>query len=259
MQLENSLLNLALNSRDSMAGGGTITIATELYDQSEGDPLSLGLPAGSYVRLTVADTGGGIKPEVAPHVFEPFFTTKEVGRGSGLGLSMVYGFTQQSGGACRIDEAGPQGTRISLFFPASQDAASAIQTTQPGLVDRVQSKKILIAEDDDRVRKITVRDVKSLGYEVVEVDDAASAKEVLSARSDIDLLLSDVLMPGDMDGFQLASWTQDNRPSVKVLLVSGYTKGDRTEVDAERFPVLEKPYETRDLARAIKKSFDSAV
>ena len=99
--------------------------------------------------------------------------------------------------------------------------------------------------------------MKSLGYEVIEVDDAASAREVLSGRTDIDLLLSDVLMPGDMDGIQLAAWTQANTPSVKVLLVSGYTKGARTDVEAERFPLVEKPYQTRDLARAIKRSFDS--
>jgi len=254
VQLENALLNLALNSRDSMESSGTITIMTARYQQEDSDPLALGLPVGSYARLTVADTGKGIDAKVIPHVFEPFFTTKEVGRGSGLGLSMVYGFTQQSGGACRVDETGPTGTKISLFFPASDVAVSAVPPASVEVSSLEGRKRVLIAEDDDRVRRITVRDVNSLGYQVIEVEDAAAARRVLSARDDIDMLLSDVLMPGDMDGFQLAEWTRASHPTVKVLLVSGYTKGTGGESDA--FPLLEKPYELKDLAKALEKCFD---
>ena len=259
VQLENALLNLVLNSRDAMPGGGTITISTELHRQTEQDGLGIGLPPGSYVRITIRDTGTGISPEDLSRIFEPFYSTKERGRGTGLGLSMVYGFTRQSGGTCLVDESTASGTAISLFYPSSEeDIAVPGEALSVEVNEHTTRGVILVAEDEPRVRKVTTRDLRRLGYEVFEAEDAAGARHILrTSEEHIDLLLSDVLMPGDMDGFQLAAWTQAHFPSTKILLLSGYTRRPGAEEPPpERYRLIQKPYAFEVLAEALEAAFE---
>ena len=259
VQFENALLNLALNSRDAMPGSGTIKISANHYNQTFEDSLSIALTPGPYVRIIIRDTGTGIPADKLDRIFEPFYTTKE-GHGSGLGLTMVYGFAQQSGGTCLVDDSGPGGTAISLFFPSStsQNSLEGDTKRQQDYADS-DGTVILLAEDDARVRKITLRNLEKLGYDVVEAENAAAARAVLRSGQNVDLLLSDVLMPGDMDGFQLAKWTHENNPATKVLLLSGYTKRQQSEAEMEQFPLLKKPYTYEVLAERLYETLRGEV
>lgn len=255
-QFENALLNLAINSRDAMPEGGTITISTHLHEQTAEDVLGTGLRAGTYARITIKDTGQGISPDHLPHIFEPFFTTKERERGTGLGLSMVYGFAQQSAGTCLIDESTPKGTSISLFFPYSDsDRLSLDASSEPPFhphQDLEHCGVVLVVEDEPRVRKITTRNLQRLGYTVHEAETAEQARRFLESGDRIDLLLSDVLMPGDMDGFRLAEWTQQHYPETKILLLSGYASGHADKLKARSFQLIKKPYQYEVLAATLQ-------
>ena len=255
-QLENALLNLAINARDAMSDGGNIILRSERYHCSERTHLKenslagIMLNPGDYVVVSVEDTGVGIENEDLVRVFEPFFTTKEIGKGSGLGLSMVYGFVQQSSGQCVVRSKIGEGTKVSMYFPEAQYMEQDKSSIDEKKIAFADSEVILVVEDEPRVLKVTSRDLKRLGYRTLEANNASMAKTMIDSGQKIDLVFSDVLMPGDIDGQMLGLWIEKNHPLIKVVLTSGFTKR-KTEVgDHESsFPLLRKPYTIEALAK----------
>jgi CheY-like chemotaxis protein len=257
-QVENALLNLAINARDAMAGGGRLVIRCRnvTLDESyvahnpEAEP-------GEYVMLAVRDTGGGMTREVREHAFEPFFTTKEVGQGSGLGLSMVYGFAQQSNGYLAIDSTPGAGTEVSLYLPRATSAAPVVETPPPVESPRGRGETVLVVEDDADVRAMTVDMVESLGYRVVAAGDAAAALETLAAEA-VDLMLSDIVLPGGASGSELADRARERFPGLKVVFMSGYSADalrGRTGLPAGTL-LLDKPFEKQALAKGLRDTLD---
>ncbi len=252
-KLENAILNLALNARDAMPEGGELSVETrnELLKQAipreDGD-----LAAGRYAVLRISDTGRGMTPEVLEQAFEPFFTTKDVGEGSGLGLSMVYGFARQSGGHLAIASEPGHGTTVTMYLPVAEGRPAA--KTANGGGKAVAGGTVLVVEDDAEVRDITAKTLKALGCKVVEAENARSALRALENRDDIELVFTDVVMPGGMDGIGLAEEVERLHPAIKVLLTSGYPTSDFDADDTleDRFQLLRKPYNTLELAAAVK-------
>jgi signal transduction histidine kinase len=252
-QMEAALLNLAVNARDAMVDGGTLSISAGLTRDS--DPG--GLPAGS-ICLAVGDTGSGMSREVVARVFEPFFTTKEVGRGSGLGLSQVYGFVQQSEGQVRVSSDLNAGTRFEILLPVSREPVPAA-VPGPDREDIVcGGERILVAEDDPAVLRVTVDVLTGLGYSVVSATTADEALEALRKDSAIALLFSDVVMPGGMSGIELGRAAQLERPNLKVLLTSGFI-GEKALLDTSSHPILDKPYAASTLAARLRDLLDPAT
>ena len=257
-QLENALLNLAINARDAMADGGNITLRSERYhcseraDLKENNQAGIMLNPGDYVVVSVEDTGAGIEQEDLVRVFEPFFTTKEIGKGSGLGLSMVYGFVQQSSGQCVVRSKIGEGTKVSMYFPEAQYMEQDKSSIDEKKIAFADSEVILVVEDEPRVLKVTSRDLKRLGYRTLEANNASMAKTMIDSGQKIDLVFSDVLMPGDIDGQMLGLWIEKNHPLIKVVLTSGFTKR-KTEVgeNESSFPLLRKPYTIEALAKKV--------
>ncbi len=255
VQLQNALLNLALNSRDAMPDGGKLTITVEnarvrLPDAAHGPEIA----AGDYVVIAVADTGEGMTEEVAARAFDPFFTTKEVGKGSGLGLSMVYGFAKQSGGHVRIASGLGDGTVVKMYLPRSDALSSADAPAVRAKPSIGGTEKLLVVEDNEDVRDLTVALLERLGYSVCSAGAARAALKLLDDNQDIALLLSDISLPEGTNGRELARMAKERRPSLRVLFMSGYSeqvgKGDPgTAVDAA---VVEKPFRPEDLARAVR-------
>nr|WP_257720590.1 ATP-binding protein [Lysobacter antibioticus] len=257
-QLDAALVNLALNARDAMPRGGEITVEAGVHQV--GDQAASGeLAAGRYVRISVTDTGRGMAPEILARAMEPFFTTKEAGRGSGLGLSMAYGFAKQSGGHLRIDSTLGYGTRVALFLPAAQALAAA---ASPVAATRVQGKgeAVLVVEDDGAVRNIAVAFLRSAGYQVLAVASAEEALRRLSDDESIALLFSDVMLGEGMNGKELAIAARGLRPRLPILLTSGY-EIDATEpaATAEAFELLRKPYRREQLAAAVARALDPLI
>ncbi len=251
-QLDSALLNLAINARDAMPAGGALTIAAANAALAPGDPLiGPDLPPGEYVVIAVTDTGTGIDPVHVPRVVEPFFTTKGVGAGSGLGLSQVYGFVRQSGGTMKIESALGKGTTIRLFLPRAESAPVEVQASAPVAGD-APHETVLIVEDDDGVRALAVEMLAELGYRVRTASRADEALAVLARETDIDLVFSDVVMPGSMNGVDLAKKVRQSNPRCGVLLTSGYTAGAGVKPgDAADFHFLPKPYQIDALNDAI--------
>jgi signal transduction histidine kinase/CheY-like chemotaxis protein/HAMP domain-containing protein len=250
-KLENAVLNLALNARDAMPGRGTLEI--EVRNVTLSDDAIAGVAAGPYVRLAVRDTGCGIAPEILDRVFEPFFTTKEVGRGTGLGLSMVYGFVRQSGGHVAIESEVGVGTTISLYLPKSTQppAASAdvaeIRDVPSG------SGRILMVEDDDDVLDVTSELLRRFGYHVLCARNGTEAVQMLQAGNRFDLLFSDVVMPRGINGVELAREAKRLCGGIKVLLTSGNAADVLARHGAEdEFPIIGKPYRRADLAQYLR-------
>ena len=222
-QVENALLNLAINARQAMSQGGELTI--EAQNAELDTDLAVAHPAagsGQYVRLSITDTGIGMSPEVMQHAFEPFFTTKDVGQGSGLGLSMVYGFARQLGGHVTIESAPGQGTTVSLFLPRAEETAaseeSVVEPERPG----ARGESILVIEDDPHLSKLVVKQLRRLGYAVVEAADGNAALDAIAGQLGIDLLLSDMVLPGGKSGPAVAADAKRRQPDLKVLFMSGY-------------------------------------
>ncbi|MEX1198188.1 MAG: PAS domain-containing protein [Pseudohongiellaceae bacterium] len=259
-QLEVALLNLTINARDAMPDGGRLTIETAniVLDENIPGTDEDEIP-GDYVMITVSDTGTGMEPEIIEKAFEPFFTTKGVGEGSGLGLSMVYGFVRQSRGYARIRSESGQGSTIELYFPRSGNGRST--SSQPA-DERTQlpggDEHILVVEDDELVRRHLVSQLQLLGYRVTDTDSGPSAMDILRAKSDIDLLFTDVVMPGNMNGQQLAREATALRPGLAVLYTSGYTENVLVSQGqlAPGVPLLNKPYRYRDVAREVREALD---
>jgi signal transduction histidine kinase/CheY-like chemotaxis protein len=264
-QVGNVLLNLALNARDAMPEGGGLTIGTTNFHQ---DALSLAdkteISEGDYVVLTVTDTGTGMSPEVIARATEPFFTTKPPTFGSGLGLSMTYGFAKQSGGHIKIDSHLGIGTTISLYLPRAQDnTTSMMERPAAQLAGAGKNEVILLVDDNPTLRTVTQRHLVALGYNVIEAESGPAALAILESGETVSLLLTDVVMPEGMSGYDLAKAAQLLRPSLKVLFTTGYTAAWSTNGDTKgnRQRTLHKPYQQHDLAnevRAILDEHDSA-
>jgi PAS domain S-box-containing protein len=254
-QFETALLNLVVNARDAIMKGGTLTITTsvETIDAKRAS-LMANIAPGEYVRVAAADTGEGMTPEVVARAFEPFFTTKEVGKGSGLGLSQVYGFVAQSGGHVEIDSKPGSGATVTLYLPRVARVAEGAAASAPVPAPRVG--RILVVEDDPEVLDVTVETLRRIGYEVLTAGDAPSALAVLRREAEIDILFSDIVMPRGMNGVDLARTALRLRPQLRVLLASGYPMSalaGRRGINVDTgFAFLSKPYRGADLAAALR-------
>ncbi|MGY4513906.1 PAS domain S-box protein [Bradyrhizobium sp. USDA 3650] len=254
-QLSTAILNLALNARDAMPNGGTLVLETRNIFLDDGyASMNPDVVAGNYVMIAVSDTGSGIPPELIDRVFDPFFTTKEVGKGTGLGLSMVFGFVKQSGGHIKIYSEEGHGTSVKIYLPRS----SGVQETEFEVLQNAPvtggHEKILIVEDDALVRQYVVTQIKSLGYTALEAANAAEALVIIDADKDIDLLFTDVIMPGNMNGRQLADEAARRRPDLKTLFTSGYTENaivHHGRLDSGVL-LLAKPYRKSELAKMLR-------
>ncbi len=258
-QIENAILNLAINARDAMPEGGTLTLKTRnIVLDKDYTEAQIDVEPGPYVALSVTDTGTGMSAEVIEHVFDPFFTTKGIGAGSGLGLSMVYGFAKQSGGHVAIYSEEDLGTTVTLYLPPAleNDQDSTVQTDSGK--PATGSETILVVEDDQRVKRLTVTRLEGLGYTVLAADNGPAALKILRANDQIDLVLSDIVMPGGMTGFEVADQALDINPGLKILLATGYaSNGQAGNAQARtRHTILHKPYSLTDLATTLRALLD---
>jgi signal transduction histidine kinase len=259
-QVENALLNLAINARDAMPGGGKLTIETgNVHLDEDYAARNAEVAAGDYVMMAVTDTGSGMPPEIVERAFEPFFTTKEVGKGSGLGLSMIYGFAKQSGGHLKIYSEVGHGTTVRLYLPRLSAQAESAARSKTVAADYPRGgETILVVEDDKDVRAFVISQLQDLGYRVLEAADGPQAQEILDSDASIDLLFTDVVMPGGMTGRQLAEKAKLRRPTLKTLFTSGYT--ENSVVHQGRLDpgvhFLSKPYKRQDLARKLRAVLD---
>jgi signal transduction histidine kinase/CHASE3 domain sensor protein len=252
-RLTNAVLNMAINARDAMPNGGKLLLETHrvLLDDAYAQ-ANLDVAPGAYVMLAVSDTGTGMPPDVQDKAFEPFFTTKEVGKGSGLGLSMVYGFVKQSGGHIKIYSEEGHGTTIKLYLPPGKGETEVASVATPAATGGVET--ILVVEDDNLVRNFVTAQLQSLGYKTVAAPDARTALALVELGEPFDLLFTDVVMPGGMSGRQLAEEVAKRRPGVKVLYTSGYTDNavvHHGKLD-EGVLLLTKPYRRNQLADMIR-------
>jgi len=252
-QLEASLANLATNARDAMPRGGRFIIATD-NRRLDADYVAVHPDAreGDFVMIEVCDTGTGMSAETMRRIFEPFFTTKEIGKGTGLGLSMVFGFLRQSGGHVDVQSELGRGTTFRLYLPRADSSEAPRETEAPRQIARGQGEVVLVVEDNLSVRRVIVRQIHGLGYRFLEASDAAEALEVL-ARERIDLLLTDIVMPGGLDGVELVRLARERWPGLKIILTSGFPQ-DRIDDHSQLgdLPLLSKPYSREDLADMLR-------
>ena len=247
-ELELVILNLALNARDAMPTGGRIAISAQNCEALADHDLN-----GDFVRLDIADSGLGMTPEILAHAFEPFFTTKQVGSGSGLGLAQAHGFAKASGGVVRIASSPGEGTLVSLFLPRTLKTPAYIPqlTSLPVKDTAVGAGQVLVVEDDDEVAALTVEMIKQLGYDTTRVASAEAALGALADRRAVDIVFSDVMMPGRMNGVELAQEIRRRRPNLPVLLTSGYVEAARRNAGAQRLKIIPKPYQIDELRDAL--------
>jgi CheY-like chemotaxis protein len=245
-QIEQVVVNLAVNARDAMPTGGTLTIETRTVDER--------------VALIVTDTGVGMEREVLDHVFEPFFTTKGVGKGTGLGLSMIYGFAKQSGGHLKIYSEVGHGTTIRLYLPRHAAAGAPAAVPKPTAAEQPRGgETILVVEDDADVRAFVVTQLRDLGYRVIAAGDGLEAQKIIESDQPIDLLFTDVVMPGGMTGRKLAERATARRPQLHTLFSSGYTENSiihQGKLDAG-VHFLPKPFRRQDLALKVRSVLDA--
>jgi len=252
-QLETAILNLAINARDAMPQGGTLTLKTSVRKLSAQAAMANGANAGEYVVVSVADTGVGMTPDVVDRVFEPFFTTKEVGKGTGLGLSQVYGFARQSGGFVTIESTPGAGTAVNIHLPRTSpvDATEAVEDTP---VEVRGKGTVLVVEDDSDVRAIASSLLENLGYCVMEAETGSDAMKLIDRGERIDLVFTDVIMPGEMNGIDLVRAMKVKHAGIPVLLTSGYTAQRIAMAEmAEGLQLLRKPYTQVDLSLAVRR------
>lgn len=265
-ELEDMILNLAINARDAMPDGGVLTIETvnKVLDENYVNHYPDGHP-GDYVVISVSDTGTGMSKEIREQIFDPFFSTKETGKGTGLGLSMVHTFVQRSSGFIMVYSEPGEGTTFSVFLPRAQGRAVDVTMLDEDATTELSrgSETILIVDDEDLLVDLAVTQLEELGYQTLCAGNAAQALEILKANPKIDLLLSDIIMPGKLDGYDLALAAKQIRPSVKILMTSGAAKvsgkftniGNETiaRLDANR---LNKPYTLAELSTAVRHRLD---
>lgn len=253
-QFESALLNLVANSCDAMPDGGMVSVMTENVTLDEQCRVGT-LAPGFYVRLTVRDTGCGMPPEVRERAFEPFFTTKEVGRGTGMGLSQVYGFVAQSGGDVAIESEVGHGTAIRLYLPAIAGTADASESLDDvKSVNGARKERVLIVEDEPDVLDISVELFRSMGYEVVTAGNSMDAIDILKRMRDIDVLFADIVMPKGMHGIELARFTRKLCPGIKIILASGYPLPAIAERhgDLDGMDFVSKPYRWTELLQKLR-------
>ena len=259
-QMDNALLNLAINARDAMPDGGKLTIETGNVDLGDDDLARADAAPGHYVMVAVTDTGAGMARHVIDHAFEPFFTTKDVGGGSGLGLSMIHGFAKQSGGHVTIYSEEGHGATVKMYLPRSHAGAEQARHDEREATLRARGETILVVEDDADVRALAVALLGSLGYGIIEAADGESALAALDKASRVDLLFTDVVLPGGMNGSKLVEEARRRERCVPVIFTSGYTDNaiiHQGRLD-EGVEFLKKPYRKADLAQKIRSVLDEA-
>ncbi len=257
-QVENMIVNLAVNARDAMQSGGKLVLETSNAVIDE-DYIAreTGLAPGEYVRLSISDTGHGMPDAVIERAFEPFFTTKEGGRGTGLGLSMVYGLARQSGGHATIYSEVERGTTVNVYLPRiAADSKAGAKPQQQTEIARGQGQMVLIVEDNHHVRRLTVTRVRQLGYSVLEAPNGEEALEILSGNRSVDLVFTDLVMPGGISGYELCKRVRDLYPATRLLLTSGYAEElvHAEDLDTQHLRLLRKPYRQPDLAAALSNA-----
>jgi CheY-like chemotaxis protein len=258
-QFENAILNLAINARDAMPEGGRLTVRTRnVYLDSIFCSDHPEIEPGEFVSISVSDTGVGIEPDVLKRVFEPFFTTKESGRGSGLGLAMVDSFAEQAGGVATIESAVGQGTTVTILLPRCMEESATLQDTIVTKIAPGGNETILVVEDDADLRETVVTALSQLGYRALSAANANAALRILAGTEQIDLLFTDIMMPGGMLGPALAVRARELRPDIEILFTTGYADNSAlagtpglTAAD-----VITKPYRNEDLAMRIRHVLD---
>ncbi len=261
-QLENVILNLALNARDAMIYGGRLTISTG-NQKLDADFVARNpeVIPGDYVKISVSDSGTGISPEIIDRVFEPFFTTKDVGKGSGLGLSMVFGFVKQSNGHISIQSREGEGTTITIYLPRSSEQVKAVQAKQKAETASGGKETILVVEDNPDVRSYVAGLLNSMGYQVHEAEDGKSALQLLDGGLEPDLLFSDLVLPGGLNGKMVADEACKRCPGLRVMFTSGYSAtvmNRRGELD-DNAVLLNKPYTSKELGRKLRSVLDEPI
>jgi CheY-like chemotaxis protein len=259
-QLENAIINLAINARDAMPEGGKLTIETQNthldHSYAAQNPE---VSVGQYVLICISDTGTGMDAETAARAIEPFFTTKEVGRGTGLGLSMVYGFVKQSGGHIKIYSEPGEGTTVKMYLPRLQGTADEhTEAALPVSIEAAGDETILVCEDDEDVRAYSAEVLGELGYKVLEAADGPSALAVLNAHGHVDLLFTDVVLPAGMTGAVLAREAAKLQPGIKTLFTTGYARNaivHHGRLDAG-VDLITKPFSYSDLAARVRDVLD---
>lgn len=257
-QMEQVLVNMAVNARDAMPDGGKLSITTSSYNNTE--PYSFGedtMPTGEWIKIDIADSGTGIPPDVLERIFEPFFTTKDVGKGTGLGLATVYGIIRQTGGYLGVESEVNKGTIFSIYLPRAQEDNSQEETktsaTEETTGDLTGSARILLVEDEDAVRTFSTRALKNKGYEILTAENGDAGWDVFqNLDQPIDLLITDVMMPGK-DGPTLAKEIREKMPDLKVIFISGYSEEKLKDTLGENIFFLPKPFTLKDLAAKVKE------
>ncbi len=255
-QFEAAILNLIVNARDAMPAGGTLSVATQNVTLAAGDVATDDdIAPGPYVMVTVADTGTGMTPEILERAFEPFYTTKEVGKGSGLGLSQLYGFVRQSGGTVKIASKVGSGTTVTIYLPMAARTTPQIEPARPPVKPK-GSETVLVVEDDPDVLDIAVATLSDLGYRILVAYDGVEAMAILERDEPIDLLFTDIVMPYGISGIQLARQARKLRQDIKILLTSGYTMQTLSaDYGAEKeFTIIGKPYRQAELAEHVRRA-----
>lgn len=250
VQLQSAMVNLAMNARDAMPDGGTLSCSISNFEVDDSYMAQeIDVAQGSYVRLSLSDTGGGMAPVTREQAFEPFFTTKPAGKGTGLGLAMVHGFVRQSGGHVTLYSEVGKGTTVSLYFPTVEHHAVSDGDEAKPRIKGGDGQTILVVEDDENVRRLSVERINDLGFVVIEAATADDAWAMLQSGIEVDLVFTDLMMPGDMDGRELAGRIGEDYPEIKVLLTSGYAQ---ELVNNGHIPLLRKPFRQAELAEKIQ-------
>jgi CheY-like chemotaxis protein len=257
---ESALLNLVVNARDAMPNGGSLTISTQLTVLDEDHPLVLAgeLKAGSYASVSVSDTGHGMSKETLERVFEPFFTTKPRGKGTGLGLAMVYGFVKQSGGAVRVYSEPGYGTAVTFYLRLAKDAATPVAAAMAAPARRKRGGKVLVVDDNQELVEIAMAYLAEMGYTAYQAADGASALAVVEEHRDIDLMVTDIIMPGGMNGAELARKVREALPNIKIVYSSGFpadTLAERSMPLVDGY-LLYKPYQLSEFGAAIRQALE---
>jgi CheY-like chemotaxis protein len=255
-QLENALLNLCINARDAMPAGGQLVIETANAWLDEQAALESDMAPGHYVTLSVGDTGTGMTPEVAARAFDPFYTTKPLGEGTGLGLSMIYGFVKQSGGQIRVYTEVDRGTTMQLLLPSHQMPAQTMAAPDPPQAApetaSLTGETVLLVDDEPAIRMLVMEVLQDLRYDAIEAEDGMSALSVLRSDRRIDLLITDVGLPGGMNGRQLADAAREGRPALKVLFITGYAANAADGALTAGMHVMTKPFSMEGLTAKIR-------
>ncbi|MHC8314748.1 ATP-binding protein [Pseudomonas sp. LB3P31] len=260
-QLENALLNLAINARDAMPKGGTLSLMVDRCTIDQALSLDKNMPQGAYVSISVTDSGTGISPEILSRIFDPFFTTKKIGEGTGLGLSMIYGFTQQSGGQIKVHSSLGVGTSVTMYFPVDHSVAgqgSQTATRPQPIQTAVHNEVILLVDDEKAIRQMVSEFLTEMGYRVIEAVDSVSALKQAEKLDHLDLLLTDIGLPGVMNGINLAAEVRAKYPSLNVLFITGFAGGSRLVAVDGSTQVLAKPFGLNDLGQRVRSLINTS-